>query len=270
MHASHRVSRREFVGVAAAAAGASLLPGERWASPAQAVQRRSKGRERVKWSVEPFPLSRVRLLAGPFQQEQETNRRWLHSLPSDRLLHTFRLTAGLASSAQPLGGWEKPDCELRGHFAGGHYLSACALAYASTGDDGLKKKADGMVAELAKCQTRQKNGYLSAFPEELFDRLRNGQNVWAPYYTIHKIMAGHLDMYTYCGNEQALATAEGMAGGVGHLGQPRSGEKMGRGLGVEHGGMLEGLCGLYAATRKEEYLFTGRRLAYRQGFDSHP
>jgi DUF1680 family protein len=267
MHASHRVSRREFVGVAAAAAGASLLPGELWASPAQAVQGRSKGRERVNWSVEPFPLSQVRLLAGPFQQEQETNRRWLHSLPSDRLLHTFRLTAGLASSAQPLGGWEKPDCELRGHFAGGHYLSACALAYASTGDDELKKKADGMVAELAKCQTRQKNGYLSAFPEELFDRLRNGQNVWAPYYTIHKIMAGHLDMYTYCGNEQALAIAEGMAGWVRHWVQPLSDEHMARVLGVEHGGMLEVLCNLYAVTGKEEYLYTARRFDHRQVFD---
>ena len=267
MHASHRLSRREFVGVAAAAAGASLLPGERWASPAHAAQGRSKGRERVNWNVEPFPLSQVRLLAGPSQQEQETNRRWLHSLPSDRLLHMFRLTAGLASSAQPLGGWEKPDCELRGHFAGGHYLSACALAYASTGDDELKKKADGMVAELAKCQTRQKNGYLSAFPEELFDRLRNGQNVWAPYYTIHKIMAGHLDMYTYCGNEQALAIAEGMAGWVRHWVQPLSDEHMARVLGVEHGGMLEVLCNLYAVTGKEEYLYTARRFDHRQVFD---
>src|SRR2546426_12673023 len=129
MHASHRVSRREFVGVAAAAAGASLLPGELWASPAQAVQGRSKGRERVNWSVEPFPLSRVRLLAGPFQQEQETNRRWLHSLPSDSLLHTFRLTGGFASSALPLGGWEEPDCALRGPFACAHCLCTCALAY---------------------------------------------------------------------------------------------------------------------------------------------
>ena len=267
MQASHGVSRREFVGAAAAAAGASLLPGELWASPAHAAQGRSKGRERVNWNVEPFPLSQVRLLAGPFQQEQETNRRWMHSLPSDRLLHTFRLTAGLASSAQPLGGWEKPDCELRGHFAGGHYLSACALAYASTGDDELKKKADGMVAELAKCQTRQKNGYLSAFPEELFDRLRNGQNVWAPYYTIHKIMAGHLDMYTYCGNEQALAIAEGMAGWVRHWVQPLSDEHMARVLGVEHGGMLEVLCNLYAVTGKEEYLYTARRFDHRQVFD---
>src|SRR2546425_6122549 len=146
MHASHRLSRREFVGVAAAAAGASLLPGELWASPAQAVQRRSKCRERVNWSVEPFPLNQVRLLAGPFQQEQETNRRWLHSLPSDRLLHTFRLTAGFPSSALPLGGWEERDCDLRGHFACGHYPAAWALAHATTGGAELMKQADGSAA----------------------------------------------------------------------------------------------------------------------------
>jgi hypothetical protein len=29
-----------------------------------------------------------------------------------------------------------------------------------------------MAAELAKCQTAMGNGCLSAFPEELFDRLR--------------------------------------------------------------------------------------------------
>ncbi|MFL6448524.1 MAG: beta-L-arabinofuranosidase domain-containing protein [Bryobacteraceae bacterium] len=63
------------------------------------------------------------------------------------------------SSAKPFGGWEKPDCELRGHFVG-HYLSGCALMYASTGDETLKSKADYMVAELGKCQDRLGNGCL--------------------------------------------------------------------------------------------------------------
>ena len=45
---------------------------------------------------------------------------------------------------------------------------------------------DALVRELAKCQSR--NGYLSAFPEEHFDRLRDGVRVWAPFYTLHKIM----------------------------------------------------------------------------------
>ena len=52
----------------------------------------------------------------------ELDRQYLLSLDPDRLLHTFRLNAGLPSSAKPLGGWEEPKCELRGHFVG-HYLS---------------------------------------------------------------------------------------------------------------------------------------------------
>src|SRR5438270_3846619 len=114
-----------------------------------------------------------------------SDRRYLHSLPPDRLLHTFRITAGISTQAQPLGGWEKPDCELRGHYAGGHYLSACALMYASTGDEDLRKNADLVVTELGKCQDALKSGYLSAFPMEFFDRLRERRDVWAPFYTVH-------------------------------------------------------------------------------------
>src|SRR5438128_1597344 len=88
-------------------------------------------RKDVQARVQPFPMAQVRLLSGPFQEAQEWNLGYLHRLPADRLLHTFRLNAGLPSSAEPLGGWEKPDCEVRGHFTG-HYLSACGLMYSST------------------------------------------------------------------------------------------------------------------------------------------
>ena len=125
--------------------------------------------------VRPFDLSAVRLLPGPFLDAMAVNRRFVMALDPDRLLHMFRLTAGSAPlPAEPLGGWEAPDNELRGHFTG-HYLSACALMSASQGDGELKARGDHMVAELAKCQKRIGNGYLSAFPEELFDRLRAGQ-----------------------------------------------------------------------------------------------
>src|SRR5438874_8833565 len=183
---AHHLTRRQFVSMATAAGAASLVPA---GAPALAGQDpvidtlRAKGhgsdRERVTWTVEPFRLEQVRLLDGPFKQAAEINRQWLNSLPADRLLHSFRLTAGLASSAEPLGGWEKPDCELRGHFAGGHYLSACALAYAATGNDAFRQKGNELVVELAKCQEKLGNGYLSAFPEEFFDRLREGNRVWA-------------------------------------------------------------------------------------------
>jgi DUF1680 family protein len=50
------------------------------------------------------------------------------------------------------------DCELRGHYAGGHYLSACALMYASTGDEELRSSANTVVSELGKCQAALKAG----------------------------------------------------------------------------------------------------------------
>ena len=136
--------------------------------------------------VRPFPLTDVRLLDGPFKQAMQLDAQYLLSLEPDRLLHNFRVTAGLPSSAAPLGGWEAPDVELRGH-AVGHYLSALALMYASTGDARFKSRADVMVAELAKVQTAEAKkfhpGYLSAFPEEFFDRVEARQKVWAPVPT---------------------------------------------------------------------------------------
>jgi hypothetical protein len=270
----HRPTRRQFVSTATALAGAALLPRVVLASPVQDAaasvpgkDQRPSSREKIPWKVEPFPLKQVRLRKGPFQDALEADRRYLHLLPSDRLLHTFRLNAGLTSSAQPLGGWEKPDCELRGHFAGGHYLSACALMYASADDSESKDKADGIVTQLADCQKAHQNGYLSAFPEEFFDRLREERPVWAPFYTYHKIMAGLLDVYVHCGNDQALAVAEGMAQWVDHWQESISDEHMQRILQTEFGGMNEALCNLYALTGKHGYLDLAGRFEKSMFFD---
>ena len=76
-------------------------------------------------------MTQVRLAASPFKEAAEANRAYMDRLPSDRLLHNFRLNAGLPSSAEPLGGWDNTTPaatgELRGHFTG-HFLSACALS----------------------------------------------------------------------------------------------------------------------------------------------
>src|SRR5262249_52312432 len=142
-------------------------------------------RDKVALQAIPFPLTQVRLLDGPFRQAQRLDAEYLVSLEPDRLLHNFRVNAGLSSSAAPLGGWEAPDVELRGHTVG-HYLSALALMYAATGDARFKARADSMVGELAKIQSEQAEkfhpGYLSAFPEEFFDRVDARRRVWAPYY----------------------------------------------------------------------------------------
>jgi DUF1680 family protein len=274
MDSDGRLDRREFIGLAGLAAAGAALPGVGRGAAAQnpvvnkVFQNGKKvDREVVVWKALPFPNKQVRLLDGVFKQEMEINRAYLQLLPNDRLAHMFRLTAGLSSLAEPFGGWEKPDCELRGHITGGHYLSASALMFASTGDKNVKQKADDLVAALARCQQAHGNGYLSAFPEELFDRLREGKQVWAPFYTLHKIMAGHLDMYTQAGNEQALKTLEGMADWVGRWVGPLSDAHMQRVLEVEQGGMLEVLCNLFAVTGNERYLRTARRFDHRAFFD---
>lgn len=205
-----------------------------------------------------FDLKDIRLNPGPVLEALEINRRYLMAQSPDRLLHTFRITAGLPTSAEPLGGWESPDNELRGHFTG-HYLSACALMAAQTGDAAVKARGDLMVAELAKCQAALGSGYLSAFPEELFDRLLVNKPAWAPFYTVHKIMAGLLDVHTLSGNPQALVVLQGMAQWTAAWVRPLSDTHMARVLEREYGGMNELFYNLAAVTRDERWRDLARR-----------
>jgi len=224
----------------------------------------AKVRPKVEIKAYPFRLKQVRLLAGPFRDAMERDLKYLLSLDPDRLLHSFRLTAGLPSSAEPYGFWELPDGELRGHTTG-HYLSACAFMFASTGDAKIKAKADTIVAELAKFQRALgSSGYLFASPEEFFDRVFNLRQVWAPFYTLHKIMAGLLDWYDYGGNPQALEIAENMARWL----KTRTDRVNDRLMEIilnhtEQGGMNDVLSNLYSLTGKPEHLELARRFDER-------
>ena len=205
-------------------------------------------RNEMPQKLKPFPLGDVTLNSGPLQQARDWNRGYIMQLPNDRLLHNFRVNAGLPSVAKPLGGWEAPAGELRGHFVG-HYLSACALLYASTSDKVIKSKADELVAVLAACQAAlNQNGYLSAFPPEFFDRLDRRENVWAPFYTMHKIMAGLLDMKIHAANDQALDVVSKMAGWVDAWTESKSEAHMQDILNTEYGGMNDVLYNLAAVT----------------------
>ena len=216
--------------------------------------------------VQPFPLSAVRLLDGAFRQAQEWNRGYLNRLPVDRLVHNFRLNAGLGSTAQPLGGWEEPKGELRGHFTG-HFLSACALMYGSTGDAAIKAKGDEIVAELAKCQAKLAGGYLSAFPTEFFDRVRARRRVWAPFYTVHKIMAGMLDMYVHAGNRQALEVLKGMSAWADNWSAALAEPHMQAVLTTEYGGMNDILYKLAAVTGEDRWAAAGDRFTKKAFFN---
>jgi DUF1680 family protein len=196
----------------------------------------------------------------------ELDHQYLLSLDVDRLLRNFRINAGLPSQAQPLGGWEAPNCELRGHFVG-HYLSGCAMMYASTGDTRLKEKVDAVVAGLGECQAKLGSGYLSAYPESFIDRVEKRSQVWAPYYTLHKIFAGLLDAYEYCDNAQALEIARKFGDWVAGRNSRLSDDQMQAMLGNEHGGMNETLANLYSLTGEEKYLKISLRFNHHRVID---
>ena len=223
------MSRRELLAATAAAGAAAMIPRPLRAMHEvmheamhevmhEALLRAAQAPGAPSIIAKPFDLSAVRLLPGVFFDATEVNRRQLLALDPDRLLHMFRITAGIPSTAQPLGGWEAPVNELRGHYTG-HFMSACALMGTSMREPELRKRGAYVASVLAQCQQAHGNGYVSAFPEEFFDRLREGKPVWAPFYTLHKIMAGLLDQHTLAGNAQALDVVTGMAG-IGAEGAP--------------------------------------------------
>ena len=95
----------------------------------------------------------VRLLPGPFLENMKRERAVMESLDPMNLTWMFRVTAGLddvsnTNFVQRLGGWEKPDMELRGHTLG-HWLSGMAALYEATGDASVKSRAAIAVAVRA-------------------------------------------------------------------------------------------------------------------------
>jgi DUF1680 family protein len=251
--------RRTFLSMTLLSAAATPLltqPGR-----ANTPPRATKGAPRA--AAQPFELSAVRLRPGPLLDALEVNRRFLTAQDTERLLHTFRLTAGLPSAAEPLGGWEAPDNELRGHFTG-HYLSACALLGAQADDAAVRSRGISVAGELARCQAAIGTGYVSAFPVDLFDRLRAGQPAWAPFYTLHKIMAGLFDTWQLSGDAGARATLLGLARWTERWVQPLSDAEMAGVLEREYGGMNELLYNLAAATADPRWQALAQRFNRRR------
>ncbi len=143
MPTKDHLSRRQFAGLAIAGGAAGPLIAQQAATPANTVPQNTAAPRRptvepeqeafgqtIEFSrnpqagkVEAFAMTDVRLLPGRMRGAQEANLAYLQRLPAERLVYNFRANAGIPTSGQPFGGWEKPDCELRGHFTG-HYLSA--------------------------------------------------------------------------------------------------------------------------------------------------
>ena len=187
------------------------------------------------------------------------------------MLRSFRLNYGLPSTAEPLGGWEKPDSQIRGHMTG-HLLSGLALTYANTNDEAARIRGRYLVSQLAALQARATTagfhpGYLSAFPEVYFDWLEQGKSVWSPYYMIHKYLAGMIDQYQLAGDDQALDVAMKLADWVDWRTGRLSYDEMQMVLRTEFGGLPEALANLYTITGQERYLATAQRFYHAAVLD---
>ena len=227
--------------------------------------------QRITPEAQEFPLEDVRLLDGPFKDAMMRDAAYLLRLDPDRLLSGFRKEAGLTPRAEVYGGWE--SMTIAGHSLG-HYLSACSLMFASTGDARFRERVKYIVSELETCQRANGNGYVAAIPngKKIFQEVSAGEirvkpfdlnGGWVPWYTLHKLFAGLLDVHRYCQNTEALNIAVKLADWADATVANLTEEQFQHMLGCEHGGMNEVLAELYARTGNERYLKLSRRFHHK-------
>ncbi|HEY0061298.1 MAG TPA: glycoside hydrolase family 127 protein [Telluria sp.] len=222
-------------------------------------------------AAERFPLADVRLTSGPFRDAQDSNFNYLMSLDADRLLAPFRREAGLPERKPSYGNWESSG--LDGHM-GGHYLSAMALMYASTGDAEVLRRLDYAIAELKACQQANGNGYLGGIPGggAAWQAIAQGKleadnfsvnGKWVPWYNSHKMFAGLRDAFQYGGSKDARAMLIAMSDWTLATTKGLSDEQMQLMLRSEHGGMNEVLADVYRMTGEQKYLDLARRFSHQ-------
>ncbi|MGZ3297431.1 MAG: beta-L-arabinofuranosidase domain-containing protein [Asticcacaulis sp.] len=235
-------------------------------------------------SVEPFPLSAVRLKPSPFLTAVEANQRYLLSLSADRFLHNFRLYAGLPPKGELYGGWEARG--IAGHSLG-HYQSALSLIYAQTGKPEFRERALYITRELALIQAKNGDGYAGGTNVDrdgktvdgkvIFEEIRRGDirtqgfdlnGGWVPLYTYHKVLAGTLDAHHYCNDPASLEVALGLAGYLGGILEGLSDAQIQEILRAEHGGLNECYAELYARTGNKRWLTLAERIRHRAVLDA--
>jgi DUF1680 family protein len=266
-----RVDRRRVLQFGASAA-VLLASGSRGAAP----QRDATG----PGPLEAFPLEAVRLLPSMYLAAVESNRAYLESLEPDRLLHNYRLHAGLAPRGALYGGWESDS--IAGHTLG-HYLSALSLLHAQTGDAEAARRVAYIVAELAECQAQSSDGYLGGFTRRRDNAFEDGKlameevkrgdirargfdlnGAWSPLYNWHKLMAGLLDADRYCGATEAIAVATRLGGYIEGMFAGLDDAQIQSVLLCEYGGLNESFALLHVRTNDPRWLALARKLYDRK------
>src|SRR5688572_19925512 len=214
-----------------------------------------------------FGLGQVRLGDGPFLVAQKLDETYLLRLEPDRMLHNFRVNAGLAPKAPVYGGWEsvEPWVEIRCHgHTLGHYLSAAACMFETTADARFAERVDYIVAELAECQAKT-GGWLTAFPDgvaPLTDSLAGKEFAGVPWYTTHKVLAGLRDAHLHRGSKPALAVWVKFSDWIDRACAGVTEERFQKMLDREHGGMNEVLADLHALTHEPRYAHLAQKFSH--------
>ncbi|MDO4293319.1 MAG: glycoside hydrolase family 127 protein [Eubacteriales bacterium] len=225
---------------------------------------------------------------GLLPENQKRCADYLLLLDPDRMLYNFRRAFGQdTKGALPLGGWEEPAGLLRGHSTG-HYLSALAFAFASTKRAEFADRARLLISQLRSLQLLSQGdpaafrtacspqsasqslwshdpsvwgeGFLSAYSPDQFALLEQFTpyaTIWAPYYTLHKLLAGFLDCWRLLENREALACAEGIGSWVyrrlSSLPESHRSKMWTMYIAGEYGGMNESLARLFEITQNPDY-----------------
>lgn len=220
-----------------------------------------------------FPLSRVRLLPGPFADAAAANRRYLLAHDPDRLLAPFLREAGLQPATPPYPNWESMG--LDGHTAG-HYLSALAGMIASGNDpDGeLGRRLEHMVVELERVQQANGNGYLGGVPgsRDLWRAIATGdvgriRTKWVPWYNVHKTFAGLRDVCLLGERPEARDLLLRLGDWCLEVISGLSEAEMQEMLATEHGGMNEAMADLYTLSGDRRYLEAAGRFHHHAVID---
>lgn len=205
----------------------------------------------------------------------EKENEYLLSLDSEKFLYEWYRLSGLEPKTDSgYDGWERSSGNnFRGHSFG-HYMSATSQAYLSSSGETkekLKTEISEAVNGLAACQSAyaathpESAGYVSPFPEEWLQRvdgvplagtkIQSGDNLIVPYYNLHKMVAGLLDVAKNVEDQEIKSTALSVAEGFGEylynrLSMLTDKNQM---LRTEYGGMNEALYELYNLTGNDHF-----------------
>ena len=207
--------------------------------------------------LQEFPLDQVQITDAYQKNLFDKDVTYLiKTLDSDRLLAGFKAVSMGTNPSNLYGGWENTN--IRGHSMG-HWLSAVAHAYQQAkGSDPtlaaqLKTKLDDVMSKLKSYQAS--NGFLFATPVSQFDDMDAGTgSTWVPYYTLHKILAGLIDVYKFEDNADALLVASKLGDWLYNRAMGWSSAAKSRVLGSEYGGMNDALYELYKYTNSTNHL----------------